>query len=311
MDSELRAAEHSGDAFKRAVQLQRAGQLEDCADTLEQAWLGGDLACGDALFHFLDEWRANQAVAVATRLDRLACAGNDRARAAWKLWFPDLGAIVGTSENMRGLRRVVLEQAARPRDSVLILRGGSGVGKRTAARVLDNLVKGSQFFEREFWSVENKPEIPPEMATLYLDALHPGPWEARCVRDCRARNARLVVGYSLTDTTPQWQTLRTLDHVDYFITPLDERREDIRDLVMERFRDWALRGEPEFDKFKTINVQPEAIAELSRRRHWHGGNVRGVFRTLWLAADTALRASNDPDTLTIGVEHLPRTAFSP
>jgi hypothetical protein len=306
VDEELRAAEHSGEAFKQAVHLQRAGRLDECADTLERAWLEGSPSCGDALFHFLDEWRGNHAAAVATRLDRLACAGNDRARGAWEKWFPDLTKILGMSDNMQGLRRTVLEQVERPRDSILVLKGDSGVGKRTAARVLHELTKGSEFVEWEYYQSESMPR-PPENGTFFVHAMEPGAWEAPCVEGCRNRRTRLVISYH-DEAGPPWQTLHGLDHVDYYITPLDSRREDVPDLIVKRFPEW-LRGilpqEPDFARFKTIRVQPEAIWELSRRS-WRNLNARGVFYALHGAALNALRSSDNSETLAIGVEHLGR-----
>ncbi len=299
MDEELRASQLSGEPLHYGIQLARVGRLEECADTLEKAWLEGNVPCGDVLFHFLDEWRVNCANAVATRLDRLACAGNDRARAAWETWFPDLALIVGISANVQGLRRVVLEHATRPLD-VLILKGAEGVGKSTAARALHRLTSGSEFCEWDY--LDASPPPPPMNGTLYVGALEPGAWEARCVHDCRERRTRLVVGYPFEDW-PQWQTLHTLGHVDYAITPLDWRREDVPALIVERFPEWLLYDrDPDFERIKTIKVEPEAIAELSKRS-WPL-NARGVFYALYAAAMRALRSSQDPETLTIGVRHL-------
>lgn len=306
IDEELRAAEHSGDALKHAIQLRRAGRLEECADTLERAWLGGDPSFGNVFIHFLDEWREHHAVAVATRLDRLACAGNERARTAWENWFPELTKIVGVSANMQGLRRTVLEHVARPFDSILILRGGEGVGKTVAARVLHELTKGSKFV---IWEPHvTTPCAPPENGTLNVEPLEHGTWEARCIEDCRARHTRVVINYELSEVPP-WQTLHKVDHVDYFVTELDSRPEDIPELALKAFPKWLRSGYSDppqlwIEQVKTIHIQPEAMAELSRRS-WGVLNARSLFYCLDGAAERAFRAS-DPATLTIGVEHLGR-----
>jgi hypothetical protein len=300
MDDALRTAEHSGDAFRHAMQLQRAGRLPECADTLERAWLEGDPSCGDVLFRFLDEWRPNHAVAVATRLDRLACGGNVRARRTWEKWFPELTKILGVSANMQGLRRTILDQAGKPLNSILILKGGSGVGKKVAARVFHELSKGSEFVTWDQFSQRVVMPPTPENGTFFVQATGPGAWEAPCVEGCRGRRARLVVSHHEA-SDPSWHDLHKSDHSGYYVTPLDSRLEDLPDLIGKRFPQWLSGLEPWTEHVQRINVEPEAIVELSRRVR--PLNARTLFFALHGVAQRAFRAS-DPETLTIGVEHL-------
>ena len=312
MDKELRSSERSGDALRHAAQMRRLGRLEECADTLERAWLEGSDDCGNALFDLLDEWRTTNAVAVETRLDRLACKNNDRARRTWEKWFPDLAKLLGVSDNIRGLRRTLIEQVEKPWDSILILRGASGVGKQQAAHVFHRLTGGAEFRACTNFSGNDLPlgdPVPPDNGTYYVHAVGAGVWETRCVQSCRERHTRLVVGYvphaGEEEGGRRWESLHALDHVDYSIASLDRRREDLPLLIVKGFPETILTNPPPgLEQVKAIHVQPEAVVELSRRS-WAETNVRLLFTRLQNAAHRASRDSGNMETLTICVQHLP------
>ena len=93
------------------------------------------------------------------------------------------------------------------------------------------------------------------------------------------------------------------------MTELESRPEDIPELALKAFPKWLRSGysdPPELwiEQVRTIHIEPEAIAELSRRS-WSALNARGLFYCLESAAERAFRAS-DPSTLTICAEHLGR-----
>jgi hypothetical protein len=260
VDLDLRASLRAGDPVRAALLLRRDARTANALDELEPAWLAGDARAGELWLAIARETDERDRLALAPRLDRLACAGVAAARSLWRAWFPEVAAIVGASAGARALRAFVYEHAAA--SEPILLGGESGAGHFLAARAFHALSGRGSFhhlppvFNDERFLDELRAMGPGSF--LYVAYARPGPWETVALDVSSRFGVRLLVGSVEVDRP--WVALGAAPA--HRIAPLRERREDVPALVAEIVS----------QRSRSVTFAPDALAALAA--HDWPGNVR-------------------------------------